>query len=94
MTNQNQAEFEKWEATVPEIVRKTSKNQLVWKWAWDAAFHSRDAEIDRLKAALRFYADEKNWNWMNRNSVFKDQGTIARDVLGGKSGSKIEEGGV
>ena len=55
------------------------------------------AEIDKLKKALEFYADEKNWighpppgygyydpTDFDYSSADMDRGTIARDVLGEK----------
>jgi len=63
---------------VAKELPQTSGNQAWLKpedtTAWEAA-----AEIEKLRAALRFYAGDEPWKWTS-----EDYGKVARAALGEK----------
>lgn len=90
--SQSEREFKEWwNKLFAGLFGVTDEDEC---WAMEG-WHARDAEIDRLKKALGFYAEEKNYqqteirNHEAYSKIDQDQGAIAREILGvGKEGVK------
>jgi hypothetical protein len=68
----------------------------------DAGFRERGAVIERLRMALKFYADRRNWvgkdhystpsqdfpAWTEPCRAAKDEGHLAREALGNETTEK------
>lgn len=74
-------EFQSWWATVcNKPWRAFYEKLMAWK-AWEL----QDEKIKKLKEALRFYAEQKNYEFNKEdqaNYVWNDQGLRAREALG------------
>jgi hypothetical protein len=63
-------------------IARLEADAAAWKGIHEGAVAAMQAKIDKLEAALRFYADKSNWiTPLGPPPVLVDGGKRARDVL-------------